>query len=167
MNKEQAAEYLGFSVKNLQRLMKEKKIQFTYIKGKNGQQAYFEQAELDRYKFDQEKQSNIISPSVVVENNPSTSISKPSSKGSSILINTSDLMNILEKIAQGLTKQNQQVMFPINERMTLTTEEVSGISGFPLGAIKRAIKEGALKAVKVGRAKRVRREDLEVWVKGL
>lgn len=171
MNKEQAAEYLGFSVKNLQRLMTEKKIQFTYIKGKNGQQADFDQAELDRYKAEQEKQNNIISPSIAVGDNLSTALSSHSSKGSSMVINTSEFKTILEKLVDGLNQHNKQLnTIPIDQlsfKMMLTLDEATLLSGAPLGIIKKAIKKGGLKGIKLGRVWRVRREDLETWVKGL
>lgn len=51
--------------------------------------------------------------------------------------------------------------------MALTLDEAALLSGFPVGRIRKAIKECRLKGAKDGRARRVRREDLEEWVKGL
>jgi excisionase family DNA binding protein len=159
LNKKEAAKYLGCTESNLQRLMGENKIQFSRIQGKFGLEVFFEQAELDRYKAEKEVNSLVISPSLTP--------SSPSSKGSSMVVNTNDFMGILEKIAQGLNRQNQQLSFPLENRLTLTLEEAAGLSGFPVGTIKKVIKDGLLKSVKIGRARRVRREDLETWVKEL
>lgn len=80
---------------------------------------------------------------------------------------TEKLIKSVNTIVETINKEHQQIVYPLSDRLTLTIEEAAGVSGFPPGAIKKAIKESTLKSVKVGRSRRVRREDLEAWVEGL
>lgn len=50
MNKKEAAEFLGLSVKSLERYTTQKRITVNYIKGVHGKEADYSQEELERLK---------------------------------------------------------------------------------------------------------------------
>lgn len=164
MNKAEAAKYLGCSESNLQRLMTDNKIGFNRVQGKYGPQVEFDQVELDRYKS--EREQVLVSPAI--ENyTPSTALTAPSNKGSNIAINTNEFTRVIGKLVDVLSQQNKQVSLPISEKLLLNIEEVTAFTGLSSTVIRKEIKEGRLKAIKIGKGWRMKKEDLEMWVEGL
>lgn len=170
MNKKDAAQFLGLSVKSLERYTTQKRIVVNYIKGVHGKEADYSQEELERLKAEIAANALPDVSTAIEKTNPPNTPSLPNHDGYA-MVSAKDLMLVLEKIATGIKQHNKHTdILPINQlsfKMSLNFDEVVLLSGFPAGSIKRAIKDGSLKTVKVGRARRVRREDLEVWVKGL
>lgn len=182
MNKKEASDYLGFSVKNLERLMAEKKIEFKHVKGKYGKEVAFDQDALDTYKASQEVSEVVINPSIITENSstnptttipratniePTTSLTRNTNSKDSMVVSTKDIVGILKDISEGLKKQNQQINLSLGDKLTLSLVEASQLAGLSKGYIKKAIDGGELKAAKRGKGWNIKRSDLEEWVKGL
>lgn len=166
MNKKDAANYLGFSEKNLQKLMGDGKISFTYIKGKTGQQADFDQVELDRYKNEvmnlAKYSPNIVNPSHLSKNSISTVVDP--TPFIEMTDRFDDFLNALKQHTKQLTAP------PIDQlkhKLTLTLEEASQLSGIKTRLLKLAIKKGELPSFKLGRSHHIRTNDLLTWVEEL
>lgn len=182
MTKKEAAEFLAISVKMLEKYMAQQRITFSHIKGKYGDVVDFAQEELDRFKQEMGKGKVVVSPAIVKTDSSTTATNATNAttpntsttlttKEDNVHISTKDFMGILEKIARELKHNNKQLnTTPLDQlsfKLALSLEETALLSGFPLGIIKRAIKEGSLKAVKVGRVRRVKTLDLDSWIKHL
>jgi hypothetical protein len=61
----------------------------------------------------------------------------------------------------------QKGKVPLAERVSLSPEEVSALTGFGMTSIRGAIKSKALKAKKHGRLTFILPDDVRTWLKGL
>ena len=61
----------------------------------------------------------------------------------------------------------QKGKVPLAERLSLSPEEASALTGIGLTSIREAISSGALKAKKHGRRTVILPDDLKMWLKGL
>ncbi|MGA2994368.1 helix-turn-helix domain-containing protein [Bradyrhizobium sp.] len=66
-----------------------------------------------------------------------------------------------------MNKFGQKGTVPLSERLSVSSEEASALTGIGLTAIREAISSGNLKAKKHGRRTIVLPEDLRVWLKML
>lgn len=171
MNKTDAAKYLECGLDNVQRLMKEGKIAFTYIKGKYGKEVDITQEELDRYKTEKESGVALLSVPVVAKSPDSTNLStlsSPNIQGVNMVDFTSSILRVFERVATGLEKldkQNQSALLGV--KLSLSLQDAATLSGYSKGFLLTAIKKDELKAAKRGKGWNIKRTDLEEWVKVL
>lgn len=162
MNKDEAAKYLGVSVKTLNNYLAKKLVGVSYIKGKHGQEAKFEQAELDRFLNQSAEPTH--SPALVRMEptlpQPSLTLPNPTLEGivPSNLTNNEMLFSIFQSIADSLKSKDQ---------LLLSVEDVARLLNLSPGRVNKLIKDGAITAIKFGRSWRIKRTDLEIWVEGL
>jgi excisionase family DNA binding protein len=188
MNKELAATYLGITVRTLQRHMSAKKIAF---KGgdKSGKQATFMQEELNRFKAEQDSLTNSVSPSVSLSEDVRVARSE---QGLSLpvlgaLERFAELANDLRseqlEIAKGMTDAvrgmseavrgladghpSRPSVTDLAHKLMLSIDESAQLSGVSSNHIREAIKAGKLKAKIVGRGYRIKRPDLDSYIKKL
>lgn len=176
MNKKQAAQYLGFSVKNLERLMALRKIQFSYVHAKFGKTVDFDLQDLDNYKASLDIPRIVISP--IVENNAPTktnNLDNPSNqslaKDNLVITATAkdlkDLESILQKIAHSLDSKNSQSFVPLDKKLTLSLSEASLLAGLSISFLRNSIRLGYLIASKRGNSWNIKRSDLDLFVNSL
>ena len=174
MNKKQAAQYLGFSVKNLERLMALRKIQFSYIHAKFGKTVDFDLQDLDNYKASLETPRIVISP--IVENNTpakTNNLDNPSNQSlakDNLVITAKDLKDIesiLQKISHSLDIQNSQSFVPLDKKLTLSLSEASLLAGLSIAFLRNSIRLGHLIASKRGNSWNIKRSDLDLFVNSL
>jgi excisionase family DNA binding protein len=61
----------------------------------------------------------------------------------------------------------ERAMVPLAERLSLSPEEASALTGIGLTSIREAIRSGHLKAKKLGRRVMILMDDLKAWLKAL
>lgn len=144
-NKEQAAQYLKVSARSLQRYMKERKIRFHYRRAKNGRQiAIFTNTDLRTFR--RERGQWLV---VREKKQPATQSEQ------------SRQITLTKRIADSL------YMIVLANKLALTREEAAKLSGYPFEQIKNAIRQGKLKASSTGGGWRVKRTDLDDYVRQL
>lgn len=178
MNKEQAAQYLGVSVRALERYVQQSKISVRYEKGKTRSTANFDEAELEAFK--QELNQPSYKPAVEGrQNTTSTPKTEPRQKATEdqgasnelTLYNQEQLaefdeispidgLAIIERLV-GLL-DNRRV--PIADKILLTLAEAQDLTGLSREYLRSAISEGKLKANKIGNCWRLKRGDLDEYV---
>jgi excisionase family DNA binding protein len=79
--------------------------------------------------------------------------------------NSPALVELIAALEQAHAARTQPV--PVFEKLTLSLAEASQLSGLSRNHLRQAIEEKKLKARIIGRGWRVKREDLEVYVKKL
>jgi excisionase family DNA binding protein len=169
MRKKEAAEFLGISIKSLERYTQKKRLGVSYVKGKNGNEADYDQVELEKFKEELNKTTYVPSISVHNEKDLENGSAKPSSTlitlpSLTIEEGSARVLSLLETI---VSKQKENSLVEIGQKLTLSLAEASRLAGLSIGYLKAAIKEGSLKASKRGKGWNIKREDLEVWVKSL
>ena len=174
MNKQEAAEYLGVSVRTLQRIV-EKKVkaklyQPIYTRGSTGQKAAtYEAPTLDEWKRELEQEATgeaSISPTSEDMSNRANETVTPGASSLQLVRGNQSaaLAELLTAIEQARAQaQPVETISDLAHKLVLTEKEAARFTGLPLSVI-RANRE-KLKSRIIGRGYKVKREALEMFVK--
>ncbi|HEY0076513.1 MAG TPA: helix-turn-helix domain-containing protein [Abditibacteriaceae bacterium] len=169
MNKSEAAEFLGVSVRAVERYASAGKLSSRYVRGKTGQVLDFEQADLEAFKAQLETpiEKGTTSHATPRQGEAATSDDTNalatldgSLNGASPLA----VQRFFEILAGMSDKSRQGATVPVEARLFLTVQEAATLAGVGKSAIESAIKSGYIKAHSgLGRGRRVKRVDVEKW----
>ena len=170
MNKQEAAEFLGVSVRALERYVQQGRIGVTYSKGKTRPTANFDPQELEEFK--EELNQPTIKPAVEsrqISTEPQLKTGKLVHQGDELAefgdIRVIDkLSSIIESL---LGRSETQPTVPVADKLLLTQTEAQLLTGLSKEFLRDAINDGTLKAKLIGRSWRIKRSDLEEFVAGL
>lgn len=167
MNKQEAAEFLGVSVRALERYVQQGRIGVKYEKGKTRSTANFDPTELEAFRA--ELNQPTVKP--VVESRQTPTEPQPSSEkpvlyaGALTEFDDITVIDKLSSIIEGLlAKSETQPSVPIADKLLLTLPEAQALTGLSKELLRDAINEGSLKAKMIGRSWRIKRSDLEEFV---
>jgi excisionase family DNA binding protein len=160
MTKEQAAEFLGVSVRAVQRYAAQGKLSVSYTRGERGQIAQYDEKELDGLK---EQLTQPVYPQRgVVESGshdkPGSRAIMPVMPSSLVLSSPADPRVVMEAYRR---------FVPIADKLTLSLADASALAGLSRDLLRTAIKSGRLKAAKRGRGWNIKRDDLDSYIKKL
>lgn len=145
-SKREAAELLGLSTRGVERAVRRGHLAVFYKDSKHGKKAWFSPPELEQYKQLQEAREPV-------------GFTPPGTPMVGTLV---PMVEIGPR--RGRRQEANTNPVPIAERLTLTVEEASQLSGLPRSFIVKNIHSGKLKAVKIGRSFHVKRSDLNEFV---
>ncbi|MFY9223256.1 MAG: helix-turn-helix domain-containing protein [Blastocatellia bacterium] len=94
-------------------------------------------------------------------------VGEGSEKDRDLVAQNEKLVNKAGELVEQLTKHANSVIFPVEQKLILTLEEVAGVTSQSVGAVRKLVKEGKLKATKLNNKWRVKKGDLEEWVQRL
>jgi excisionase family DNA binding protein len=152
MNKEEAAKELGISVRSLQRLTEKKKISVTYKRGESGkQEAIFNLEELENYK----RQRDVETVQPVSVTSGDTALAR------------NDANQFLQILRQAITPETKAAGVPIADKPLLKLNEAAALTGLSRDTLRTAIDTNELKGRLIGRAFRIKRDDLDEYIKKL
>ena len=173
MNIKEAAEYLGISVKTLERKIAGGEIAVAYTSGATGKQRTFDAAELDRFK--EAEAAKVAATTYVARPRvaPVASDAPSSSQALQTAFQAQDLAPLGERLINALeglwtpapANGEAPTISDLAHKLMLTEKEAAAYSGLSLADIERARKQ--LKSIKTGAGWRVKRESLEAYVKKL
>ncbi len=159
MNKKEVAERLGVSTRLVERYSSDGRLgEITYVRGKTGKQADYEEAAVERLKAELEAPDKSVT--ALAANTRATGLVVASDADRERFITA------IEKIAsQGQHGPAQGV--PIPDKLVLSLKESAALAGIPRARLLQAIESGKLKASKdtIGRGWRVKRSDLDAYVR--
>ena len=169
LNKQQAAEFLGVTVRTLERYTQEGKIGGRYEKGKTRTVLVYDSEELRAFKTDLETKT--YKPTV--DSTP-TNPDKDGAELSRFVEGTQQLhllegLNHLADVLKAIREEQEvdRLTVPIHHKLTLSLAEASALSGISRQRLRAAIKDGTLEAHHIGKGYRVKRTDLEDYVDSL
>lgn len=160
MNKEDAAAFLGVSVRALQRYAAAGKLSVTYTKGPRGQVAEFSEEELTKFK--EQLETPLHRPAVTSTDTPDQQAVIP--------VTAAPLVPqaLGEKLVSALEAlQPRPTTVAIEHKLILTLLEASSLCGLSKNFLRDAIKGRKLKAQLIGKGWKIKRSDLEAYVKKL
>ena len=175
LNKQQAADHLGMSVRTLLRLTGTRIAHLP--KRRPSEETFYDRAELDRYLSENQAAAPVMSGVVtpVTRDTPGT----PQESQALVRQNqgvspapvtpvTDDTLGTPEMQARLLTAfEAMAAPARLSEKLTLSLVEAAQLSGLSRGHLRTAISGGKLKAKIIGRGWRVKRTDLDADVKKL
>ncbi len=166
MNKQEAAEFLGVSVRALERYVQQGRIGGHYEKGKTRPTLVFDAAELEAFKAELEQK--LYRPAVEATNpdTSDTALAKLSST-SSIQPEPAESEHLSALIEALLEHQSQRSSTPAYHKLLLTLAEAHELTGLSRSILREAISQGTLKAKIIGKSWRVKYADLERYVEKL
>ncbi len=176
MNREEAAEELGISVRSLQRTVKAGKLGVTYRRGDSGkQEAVFDADEIARHKADM--QSETIKPAILPAQETTQALARiadlPMQLASVLehlqIAATQRDTNLARSVADAVREsfQPETQLTEIAAKPLLKLDEASKLTGLSRAILREAIDSKKLKAKLIGRAWRIKRNDLDAYVNKL
>jgi len=173
MNKQEAADYLGVSVRALERYVQQGKISVTYEKGKTRPTANFDPTELEAFK--EELNQPTVKPAfesrqLATEQQPQTDKLRHNPGEIARFDEVSGLgeIGVIDKLSgiieSLLGKSDSQPLVPIADKLLLTIAEAQALTGLSREVLKNAIASGDLKAKQIGKSWRVKRSDLKEYI---
>jgi excisionase family DNA binding protein len=177
MNKHEAAKYLDISVRTLQRLTSTGEITAGEVRGRTGMVTDYTEEELDRYKQEQERRAQdaprYVRPTVV----SGTPDGSPEIQGlarregvsiTPVTLDTGDTRDTPEMRVRMLAAFEAMASpVRITDKLTLSLAEAALLSGLSRNRLLEAIHASKLKAKIIGRGWRIKRDDLDAYVKKL
>jgi excisionase family DNA binding protein len=165
MNKTDAAAFLGIGVRSLERYTGASKVAAIKVKVKTGFALDYEPGELARFKaaLDAAKQE-AAQPSPTSPPGPPTALA---------VRERAPLASVAARLANRPANGYDDAFVAatitqaIAVKLLLTLPECQALTGLSRGVLRAAIDTGDLKAKQIGRAYRVKRGDLESYVKKL
>lgn len=165
--KKEAVDFLGVTERSLQRFAKQGLIESKMIPVIGGTIAIYLESDVRRYKQEQENRPvGARSPNVMPSKQPppaeeQTALARQPAP-EQIALNER-FINALENLGRPTSSSS----VPIENKLVLTLGEASALTSLSTGFLRQAIKDGHLKAKIMGRGYRVKRADLDAYVKKL
>jgi excisionase family DNA binding protein len=194
LSKQAAAEYLGCSARQVERLTAENKLGVRYDETARGKPVpYYDDGELARFKAEQDKKRTVHRPAVQVlaarevrqeATTEDGTLSLPVASEEQMQVLAGHVLAVLlqraaqsaplmgsdgerqtEQGAPSLPVAPSKPQAMLGEKLTLSLDEATALSGVPRSMLRAAIQTGELAAKRIGRGFKVRREELERWVR--
>ena len=178
MNKSEAAEYLGISARSLERYTAQKKLSPALKKGKTRPVLYYDESDLERLKTElqaaletppQTSSPNSDRPpnalAVLAKNPAELAVEhrQTSSDGIGELgVFSPEQLQVLAGLAGAITAHQGRELGPA---LLLTLDDCATLTGLSKAHLRATVASGELAGRKIGRSIRVRREELERWVR--
>ena len=165
MTKDEVAELLEVSTRQVERFTSAGRLSVTYERGTTRKVPVYVRSDVERLK-DEIENTTHARPAFVPAESQQTGIATISDRGASQL---SELVAILRDAADSSRQREDQPasITDLAHKLTLSLMEASQLSGLSRGHLRQAIEEKKLKARIIGRGWRVKRDDLEAYVKKL
>ncbi len=159
MNKKEAAEYLGLSTRAVERAVTRGKLRVQYKKHKRGHLAIFNPEEVRCYKM----QLETPYPQRPFTEPPAT---PPTSTGQQAPLMLGNVIPLSDASEQR-PFDPQPALVRVADKLTLSLSEAASLSGLSQEFLLQAIRDKQLKAFKHERDWRIKRADLDVFVRNL
>ncbi len=170
MNKYQAAEFLGVSVRTLQRMAQRGEVAVGTRRGKFGEESVFDEADLQRYKDRAEQTTFITRQPMLHDTQREESLTAIATR------HNFDIQSFVETVTRALDASAAgrnlpgasavHVVAP-DRKLTLSLVEAAALAGLSKGFLSAAIHAKKLKAAKRGRGWNIKRDDLDAYIKKL
>ncbi len=153
MNKKAAAEFLNIGVRSLERYTSDGRVTAGQKRGTTGFMADYDPAELERFKAELEAPPE---PPPASPSSATTLARLPQQRPST-----------LARMAQSAAPERERPHVGIEHKPLLKLDEAAALTGLSRAVLREAIEAKRLKSALIGRAWRVRRGDVEDYLKKL
>ena len=143
MNKKEVAEFLGRSTRLVEKYASEGRLgEVIYIRGKTGQQAEYNRDAVEKLKT--KLQSPDPSPAATTPEEP--------------------YVEALRVLLSRMNEEPRSASVRVSEKLLLNLNECRLLTGLSVSMLRQAVKAGTLKAKIIGRAYKVKRQDLNEYI---
>jgi excisionase family DNA binding protein len=146
MNKKEVSEFLGVSTRLVEKYASEGRLgEVKYIRGRTGKQADYDREAVESLKATLESPDTALAP-----------------KSSDARLFVGQLLEAL-----GSREESRSASIRVTEKLLLNLDDCRALTGLSREILYDAIRAGSLKAKIIGRAYRVKRQDLDDFVNNL
>jgi excisionase family DNA binding protein len=167
MIKKEVADFLGVSVRAIERYTQNGKLQVEYRPAKvGGREAYYDPAAVEALKAEMEAP---VKKPLVVQPDTSTALSPEATGPLAIRDGIDRLMSLIESVRSNKPPAPPFTTMSLADKQILSMVEAIQFTGLPEGKLKQAIKTGKLRSEMNlwGRGWRFKRADLEQFIVAL
>ena len=148
---------MGISTRGIERAVRRGQLAVQYQPGRYGRTAWFNAADLRRYRQVQQTRFPV--------GFTSASTKPPADVG--LTIGTVMPMVDVEPWPEKKPGHPESKAVRIAEQLVLTLKEAAQLAGLPRSFIEQSVEAGKLKAFKIGTASYIKRSDLEMFIQSL
>jgi excisionase family DNA binding protein len=163
MNKKQAAQHLDVSTRAIERYTAKGKLTPTYEKGRTGPAPVYDKAQLDELK--KEMEAMISTPRPPVKDKKPAKKDKPD-KGNGIIIRPNKNNDLIELLA-AIDRARTPSTLDVSAKLLLSISEAQKLTGLSDQHLRDAIHSGRLKGKIIGRGYKLKRTDLDLYIRKL
>jgi len=162
MNKQEAAEFLGVSVRQIERYTKDNRLGARFEKGRTKPTPVYDEGELRRFK--EALEQPVHRPAVHRMEGDSQTLATQSDGGLSPMSQLQALGKMMEALSQQGQARPSVDAVQAGAKLLLTLAEAQVLTGLSRAVLRSAIDTKKLKAQQIGRAWRIKRADLETYI---
>jgi excisionase family DNA binding protein len=183
-NKKDAAAYLGISTRQLENYARQGRLSVRKEKGKTGDIAIYDDEELQQLKDEREREHGVIRAAVVREGTSTSGgtngAGAPSESRAMVRASISEVSQLaphefIDQLADAiLARQSEQkkqkhepTITEIAAKPLLTRAEAQRYTGMSRKLLHEAVMSGKVKEVKLGRAYRMKKAELDKYIENL
>jgi len=172
MNKQQAADFLGVSVRAVERYTQQGRLSVHYEPGKTRPVAAYREDELELLR--KEIAANLYHQRPAVEKGNRANPEQAGDVGAVTALQRTGgspeaLALLVREVASATVSalRADAAAVPLADKLTLSLSEAARLSGLSRNHLRAAIEDKKLKARIIGRGWRVKRDDLDLYVRKL
>ncbi len=174
MNKTEAAEYLGCSVRQLERYTADNRIGVRMEKGRTRPTPIYDEKELEAFKSSLERVIHrpAIQRMETSANSAESAIATQGDGALSVMSQASQMEAFARFIVEAVQAEKPATdatppLADIAVKLLLTLAEAQALTGLSRQTLRTAIDEGELSARRIGRSFRIKKSDLESYIQKL
>ncbi len=162
MNKKEASEILGVSIRLVEKYAAEGRLgKITYIRGKTGKQAEYNQDAVEKLK------AALESPDTALTTNSPDARLFVAQLVEAMTSREQAHVEAIRGLLSGSSEELRSASVRVSEKILLNLTDCRSLTGLSQATLKEAIKSKKLKAKIVGRGWKVKRQDLDEFIKNL
>lgn len=166
MNKKEAAEYLNVSTRAIERYTAQGKLTPTYEKGRTGPAPVYDQAQLDELKRQMDEAAAATHSAVKPDKSDKRDKADNGDKDGALVLRSGSRADLAAFIA-ALDRARGQSITDIAAKPLLTRAEAQRYTGLSRELLHEAVTSGRVKEIKLGRAYRIKRAELDSYIETL
>ena len=166
MNKKEAAEYLNVSTREIERYTSQGKLTPTYERGRTGPAPVYDQAQLDELKRQMDEATDTIHSAVKPDKRDKRDRGDRRDKDGALVLRSGSRVDLAAFIAV-IDKARGQSITDIAAKPLLTRAEAQRYTGLSRELLHEAVTSGKVKEIKLGRAYRIKRAELDSYIETL
>jgi excisionase family DNA binding protein len=163
MNKRQAAHHLGVSTRAIERYTAKGKLIPTYEKGRTGPAPVYAKAQLDELKKEMEKAISTPRPPIKSDKPAKTSKADKSNR----LIIRPNKNNDLVALLAAFDRARTPSALDVSAKLLLSIIEAQKLTGLSNQRLREAIHRKELKGKIIGKGYKIKRGDLDAYIRKL
>ncbi len=163
MNKKEAADYLGVSERAIERYTKAGRLSARYEKGKTRPVAVYAEDELRRLKGELEHPAT-VRPAVEPKPGPAMALERIPTNPEH---GWSEFVAVVAGAVEAARHNGRAPGVAVADKLMLSLAEAAQLANVSRNHLRAAIEDKKLKARIIGRGWRVKRDDLDLYVKKL